>query len=98
MLEKLNGEGYDLGDSPNSKEEIMNAVLNDPEAKIQSPELNVAYRMNTEEYYELTPYARELEENWGPAPGNINSDGRYLVVYGKQFGNVFIGFQVCDFF
>jgi len=68
-------------------------VLNDPEAKIQSPELNVAYRMNTEEYYDLTPYAKDLEENWGPAPGNLNSDGRNLVVYGKQFGNVFIGVQ-----
>lgn len=71
----------------------MNAVLNDPEAKIQSPELNVAYRMNTEEYYDLTPYAKDLEENWGPAPGNLNSDGRNLVIYGKQFGNVFIGVQ-----
>jgi hypothetical protein len=47
--------------------------------------------MSTDEYYELTPYAKDLEENWGPAPGNLNSDGQNLVVYGKQFGNVFIG-------
>jgi len=93
VLEKLKTEGYDIGDAPKTKEEIMSAVLNDPEAKIQSPELNVAYRMNTDEYYELTPYAKDLEENWGPAPGNLNSDGRNLVVYGKQFGNVFIGVQ-----
>jgi len=93
VLQKLKDEGYDIGDAPQEKEEIMNAVLNDPEAKIQSPELNVAYRMSTDEYYELTPYAQDLEENWGPAPGNLNSDGRNLVVYGKQFGNVFIGVQ-----
>merc|ERR1712127_531465 len=37
----------------------------------------------------------DLEENWGPAPGNLNSDGQNLVVYGKQFGNVFIGVQPC---
>lgn len=49
--------------------------------------------MSTEEYYELTPYATDLEANWGPAPGNLNSDGRNLVIYGKQFGNVFIGVQ-----
>merc|ERR1712086_442266 len=55
--------------------------------------LNVEYKMSTEEYYEKTPYARDLEENWGPAPGNLNSDGKNLVVYGKQFGNVFIGVQ-----
>jgi len=49
--------------------------------------------MSTDEYYEKTPYAKDLEENWGPAPGNLNSDGQNLVVYGKQFGNVFIGVQ-----
>jgi magnesium chelatase subunit H len=93
VLEKLKAEGYDVGDAPMDKKAIMEAVLNDPEAKISSPELNVAYRMSTDEYYELTPYATDLEENWGPAPGNLNSDGQNLVVYGKQFGNVFIGVQ-----
>jgi len=93
VLDQLKKEGYNVGDAPTTKEEIMESVLNDPEAKISSPELNVAYRMSTDEYYELTPYATELEENWGPAPGNLNSDGQNLVVYGKQFGNVFIGVQ-----
>lgn len=93
VLQQLKSEGYDIGDAPLDKEEIMESVLNDPEARISSPELNVAYRMSTDEYYELTPYATELEENWGPAPGNLNSDGQNLVVYGKEFGNVFIGVQ-----
>ena len=93
VLGELKRQGYDIGDAPSEKEAIMESVLNDPEAKISSPELNVAYRMSTDEYYELTPYATELEENWGPAPGNLNSDGQNLVVYGKQFGNVFIGVQ-----
>ncbi|CAB9509996.1 chelatase subunit ChlH, chloroplastic [Seminavis robusta] len=93
VLKQLKTDGYDIGDAPFDKSEIMESVLNDPEARISSPELNVAYRMSTDEYYELTPYAEELEENWGPAPGNLNSDGQNLVVYGKQFGNVFIGVQ-----
>merc|ERR1719293_384565 len=93
VLRKLDEEGYDVGDAPDTKEAIMESVLNDPEARVNSPELNVAYRMSTDEYYELTPYATELEENWGPAPGNLNSDGANLVVYGKKFGNVFIGVQ-----
>ena len=93
VLGQLKSEGYDIGDAPKTKEEIMDSILNDPEAKISSPELNVAYRMSTDEYYELTPYATDLEANWGPAPGNLNSDGQNLVVYGKQFGNVFIGVQ-----
>ena len=93
VLAELKQQGYDVGDAPMDKAEIMGSILDDPEAKISSPELNVAYRMSTDEYYELTPYATELEENWGPAPGNLNSDGQNLVVYGKQFGNVFIGVQ-----
>ena len=93
VLKEMKAEGYDIGDAPLEKEAIMESILNDPEAKISSPELNVAYRMNTDEYYELTPYATDLEENWGPAPGNLNSDGKNLVIYGKQFGNIFIGVQ-----
>ena len=49
--------------------------------------------MSVSEYKELTPYAGDLEENWGPPPGNLNSDGQNLLVYGKTFGNVFIGVQ-----
>jgi len=93
VLGQLKKEGYDIGDAPKTKEAIMEAVLNDPEAKVSSPDLNVAYRMSPDEYYDLTPYAKDLEENWGPAPGNLNSDGKNLVIYGKQFGNVFIGVQ-----
>jgi len=93
VLKQLKSEGYDIGDAPEAKEDIMSSILDDPEAKISSPDLNVAYRMNTEEYYDLTPYATDLEENWGPAPGNLNSDGQNLLVYGKQYGNVFIGVQ-----
>jgi magnesium chelatase subunit H len=93
VLGQLKRDGYDVGDAPMDKVAIMEAVLNDPEARISSPELNVAYRMSTDEYYELTPYATDLEANWGKAPGNLNSDGKNLVVYGKQFGNIFIGVQ-----
>uniref|UniRef100_A0A7S2V7R8 magnesium chelatase n=1 Tax=Entomoneis paludosa TaxID=265537 RepID=A0A7S2V7R8_9STRA len=93
VLKQLKSEGYDVGDAPFEKEAIMAAIMDDPEAKIASPDLNVAYRMTPDEYYELTPYATDLEENWGPAPGNLNSDGQNLLVYGKEFGNVFIGVQ-----
>ena len=75
----MKSEGYDIGDALMDKEAIMEAVLNNPEARILSPELNVKYRMSTEEYYDLTPYVKELEENWGHAPGNLDSDGQNLV-------------------
>ncbi len=93
-LKSLKSEGYDLGEElPASVEELVDTVLHEKEAALASPTLNVEYSMSVAEYKELTPYAAELEENWGPPPGNLNSDGRNLLVYGKKFGNVFIGVQ-----
>lgn len=55
--------------------------------------MNVQYRMSVQEYEELTPYAGDLVENWGKAPGHLNSDGQNLLVFGAKFGNIFIGVQ-----
>ncbi|GMY18889.1 magnesium-chelatase subunit ChlH, chloroplastic [Fagus crenata] len=71
----------------------MEEVIHDKEAQFSSPNLNIAYKMGVREYQSLTPYATALEENWGKPPGNLNSDGENLLVYGKQYGNVFIGVQ-----
>ena len=49
--------------------------------------------MSVKEYEQLTPYSERLEENWGKPPGNLNSDGQNLLIYGKEFGNVFVGVQ-----
>eukprot|EP00954_Amorphochlora_amoebiformis_P010098 790013-Amorphochlora_amoeboformis.AAC.1 len=49
--------------------------------------------MSVGEYQKLTPFSKDLEENWGKPPGNLNSDGENLIVYGKTFGNVFVGVQ-----
>merc|ERR1719502_1463277 len=93
VLRTMKAQGYEVGELPADVESLVDDVLHDKEAKIASPELNVAYRMSVDEYESLTPYSKDLEENWCPAPGNLNSDGRNLLVYGKTFGNVFIGVQ-----
>ncbi|MBD2636059.1 magnesium chelatase subunit H [Limnothrix sp. FACHB-881] len=93
VLQGLKREGYDVQDVPESPKELMEAVLKDAQAQYASPELNVAYRMSVAEYEKLTPYSKKLEENWGKPPGNLNSDGQNLLVFGKHFGNVFIGVQ-----
>ncbi|MGB3695123.1 MAG: magnesium chelatase subunit H [Spirulinaceae cyanobacterium] len=93
VMKALQQNGYDLKDVPESAEELMQEVIHDAQAQYNSPELNIAYRMSVPQYERLTPYYQRLEENWGPAPGNLNSDGQNLLIYGKQFGNVFIGVQ-----
>jgi hypothetical protein len=45
---------------------------------------NVAYRMNVQEYRRLCPYVREVERDWGSAPGAINSFGRDLLIQGIE--------------
>ena len=93
VMKEMRIKGYDVGPMPSNSKELMESILNDVNAQISSPELNVAYRMTVAEYEAKCPYAKDLEENWGPAPGHLNSDGKDLLVYGKTFGNIFIGVQ-----
>ncbi|KAG8079439.1 hypothetical protein GUJ93_ZPchr0007g5651 [Zizania palustris] len=93
VLQDLKKDGYNVEGLPDTSEALIEEVIHDKEAQFNSPNLNVAYRMNVREYQTLTPYANLLEENWGKAPGHLNSDGENLLVYGKQYGNVFIGVQ-----
>ena len=93
VMKALQGNGYDLEDVPSTAKELMEAVIHDAQAQYNSPELNIAYRMSVEEYERLTPYSERLQENWGKPPGHLNSDGQNLLIYGKSFGNVFIGVQ-----
>ena len=93
VMKALQNNGYDIQDLPESPSALMEAVIHDAQAQYKSPELNIAYRMSVQQYERLTPYSVRLEENWGPPPGHLNSDGQNLLIYGKHFGNLFIGVQ-----
>jgi len=93
VLKNLQREGYNVGQIPATERDLIESVCNAEEAQFNSEELNIAYKMPVEEYQRLCPYAEALEENWGKPPGNLNSNGQELLVYGKQYGNVFIGVQ-----
>src|SRR5436853_1853659 len=49
--------------------------------------------MNVDEYRSLCPYVENIEAEWGPAPGRINSNGREILIQGIELGNVFIAVQ-----
>jgi len=93
VMEALQHNGYDVQNVPETAEALMLEVLHDARAQYNSPELNIAYRMSVPEYEALTPYSERLHESWGPPPGNLNTDGQNLLIFGKEFGNVFIGVQ-----
>ena len=81
LLKRLHDEGYEV-EIPDSVDELRERLLE-----------NVAYRMSVEEYRRLCPYVREVENDWGAAPGSINSFGRDLLIQGLKLGNIFIGVQ-----
>lgn len=91
ILTRLKAEGYDVA-VPESADRLREQLL-----KGNSEEFgqvaNVAYRMGVDEYRKLCPYAREVEREWGRAPGLINSDGRDIFILGVELGNVFVGIQ-----
>ncbi len=93
VLTELKKKGYHVEGLPKDAKELLGTIITDPTAQYASPELTVAHRMSVEEYEQFTPYSHRLEENWGAPPGTLNSDGESLLIYGKQFGNVFIGVQ-----
>lgn len=80
-LKRLSAEGYRV-ELPDSADDLRER-LND----------NTAYRMNVQEYRRLCPYVREVENDWGTAPGAINTFGKELLIQGLELGNVFIGVQ-----
>lgn len=91
LLQRLASEGYSV-EIPTTAEELRQRLLggNSDEFGVAA---NVAYRMNDVEYRRLCPYVRDVEADWGAAPGSLNSFGGDLLIQGLTLGNVFIGVQ-----
>ncbi|MGH9966934.1 MAG: cobaltochelatase subunit CobN [Pyrinomonadaceae bacterium] len=90
-LERLKAEGYDL-DLPPSAEELRDKLLGG-NSEMFGATANIAYRMSADEYRRLCPYVAEIEQEWGRAPGRINSFRNDLLIQGLTLGSVFIGVQ-----
>ncbi|HEU0253540.1 MAG TPA: cobaltochelatase subunit CobN [Pyrinomonadaceae bacterium] len=91
VLKQLKAEGYRV-EVPHSAEELREQLLGG-NSETFGAAANVAYRMNVREYRRLCPYVRDVEVDWGAAPGSINSFAGELLVQGLTLGNVFIGVQ-----
>jgi len=90
-LTKLQAEGYDV-ELPQSPDALREMLIGGNAESFGSP-ANVAYRMSVDEYRRLCPYVSEIENDWGPAPGRVNSFGRDVLIQGLQLGKMFIGVQ-----
>jgi magnesium chelatase subunit H len=91
VLKGLQTDGYRVR-LPESVDALRAMILGGS-AEVAGATANVAYRMNVDEYRRLCPFARDIEAEWGPAPGSINSFGGELLVQGIHLDNIFIGVQ-----
>jgi len=81
VLKRLRDEGYRV-ELPDSADDLRERLLD-----------HAGYRVSVDEYRRLCPYVREVERDWGSAPGPLNSFGKDLLIQGLELGNVFIGVQ-----
>jgi magnesium chelatase subunit H len=91
MLHAMAARGYDLT-PPETVEELRKAVL-EGSARQYGQEANIAAHVSADDIVSGTPWLREIEAQWGAAPGKAQSDGRGVFILGAEFGNVFVGLQ-----
>jgi magnesium chelatase subunit H len=91
VLGRLKGEGYHV-DLPESVEMLREMLLGGNSERLGAT-ANVAYQMSVDEYRRVCPFVSEIDAEWGPAPGAINSFGGNLLIQGITIGNIFIGLQ-----
>ncbi|MTH98797.1 magnesium chelatase subunit H [Roseibium sp. RKSG952] len=90
-LKALKADGYTV-EVPGDAEALRQAVLEGNASKYGMP-ANVAARIPADEHVRDERWLAEIEAQWGPAPGRVQTDGRNILVLGRRFGNVFVGIQ-----
>jgi len=83
--------GYTV-EMPASVDELRDRIIQGNAARFGA-QANVHVRIPTDDHVRREKHLKEIEAQWGPAPGKQQSDGSSLFVYGERFGNVFVGVQ-----
>jgi magnesium chelatase subunit H len=91
-LRRLGREGYAVGALPADADALRAHIL-DGNAQRYGMFANVHAHIKADDHVRRERWLKEIERQWGPAPGRQQSDGGGLFVLGAQFGNVFIGIQ-----
>ena len=91
-LKGLRDAGYDVGDAPDGAD-ALRAAVTIGNAERYGTLANVAARIQVDDHVRDERYLRDIEQQWGSAPGRQQTNGREIFVLGAQFGNVFVGVQ-----
>ncbi len=90
-LKGLRADGYDV-EVPASVDALRDRILKG-NAQNFGTDANVVARIAIDDHVRREPHLKEIESQWGPAPGKQLTDGRSILVMGERFGNVFVGLQ-----
>jgi magnesium chelatase subunit H len=90
-LSAMKREGYDV-DVPADADALRDRIVTGNAARFGA-DANVHVRIPAGDHVRQETYLREIEAQWGPAPGKQQSDGASIFVLGERFGNVFVGIQ-----
>jgi magnesium chelatase subunit H len=83
--------GYTV-EVPASVDELRRRIVEGNAARFGAA-ANVHARIAADDHVRRERWLREIEAQWGPAPGRHQSDGAAILVLGERFGNVFVGIQ-----
>jgi magnesium chelatase subunit H len=87
----LQREGYTV-EMPAGVDELRNRLIHGNAERFGAA-ANVHVRIPANDHVRRERHLKEIEAQWGPAPGRQQSDGSSLFVLGERFGNVFVGIQ-----
>jgi magnesium chelatase subunit H len=90
-LVAMKREGYQV-DVPSDADTLRERIVVGNAARFGA-DANVHLRIAAGDHVRSEKWLRQIEAQWGPAPGKQQSDGSSIFVLGERFGNVFVGIQ-----
>ena len=90
-LKSLAAAGYTV-DVPTTVDALRESILNGNAARYGAG-ANVVARVPVDRHVRRQRWLKEIEAQWGSAPGRHQSDGSSIFILGAQFGNVLVGIQ-----
>jgi magnesium chelatase subunit H len=90
-LESMQAAGYRV-ELPTSVDALRESIINGNAGQFGAL-ANVHKRIPANDHVRRERFLKEIEAQWGPAPGKQQSDGASIQVLGERFGNIFVGVQ-----
>jgi magnesium chelatase subunit H len=90
-MRAMHAEGYSI-EVPATVDALRARIL-EGNGRRYGTEANVHARVSAADHVRREPYLKEIEGQWGPAPGRELSDGGNVFILGERFGEVFVGIQ-----